>query len=761
MKFYYNITGYLTQFWRTRPMCIICLLILAVVRIVLLVSDNASDRNILCQLKEPYVIIEGRVCDSFVSDGYYGRISVVDLKDTYLMDASGTTVEHLTGRNRLIRVFFSSEISVYMGQTVRLRGKWESFGHATNPGEFDRLKYYHNRGYLLMVKDADIIAKSRKYSHIRQMIADVGGRGERVLDKALGADDSAVLKAMLFGDKSELPDELNKLYQRNGIAHILAISGLHISFLATLFYELLKRMGIPLRIRAAVSEATIVSYGMMVGFSPSSFRAICMFSMYLISRIILCSYDMLTALCAALTLTVLYRPTLILDSGLGMSFAAVFGVGFFYESFNRNIMRVKSLLSPFFVSLFVFLSTLPIILSSYYDVAFYSVLLNLIVIPLMSVLLVCALALIALYGLASCICPALTDILTLLPATAVHLILSLYKQLCTVLLNKMSFGCTNMGAPSTPLILLFYLMLLTAVLYRGRYNKVISFALMIASVCVISLKCYTGLDIYMLDIGQGDCMVIRYGNSIFADGSVYIVDCGSSSHKNVGEKRLIPFLKYYGIDRVDGVFITHPDADHINGIKELIAKAEDENISLGDLYIYEGFETSDALKDIADLKSIKVHEGVSIRDGELSFDILYPYKGCSVDNANDASLVMDIGYGAFHMLTTGDVEEGGERYVTDIYPEPEYDYTVIKVPHHGSSSSSTKALLEWADASIAVISCGKDNSYGHPHEEVLERYRASGTDIYRTDISGAVLIHTDGYKVSVDTFVDVKGFDYD
>ncbi len=741
-------------------MCLICLLILATVRISLLISDTVGDDDVLCQLTDSRITIEGRVYDCFVSESYNERVSVVDLKDTYLIDESGDRVCHLTGGNRLIRIYFVSEISVLMGQTIRLKGMGEDFEHATNSGEFDGYEYYHNRGYLLKVTDAHLIALSREYSYVGQLMRDIGMKGEAILDMTLEADDAAILKAMLFGDKRELSDEISKLYRRNGIAHILAISGLHISFLATLFYELLKRVGLPLRIRVAVSEAAIVLYGVMVGFSPSSFRAICMFSMYLISRILLCSYDMLTALCVALILTVIYRPALIYDSGLRMSFAAVLGVGFFYESFKKNIYKVSKSFDPLFISIFVFLSTLPVILSAYYDVAFYSVLLNLIVIPLMSVLLICTLTLMGIYSVISGLSPGITDMVTAVPAMAVHLILGLYKQLCLFMIKNVP-ASTNIGAPSAMQIVIFYLLLLGAVLYKGKHKKLISISLMLLTVCVISLRPHRGLDICMLDIGQGDCMVIRYGNTLLTDGRVYIIDCGSSSHKEVGARRLIPFLKYHGIDRVDGIFITHPDADHINGIEELVLTGEDENIAIDKVYAYEGFRDSDGLKDIAAVGITWVHKGMVLKDGDLSFDILYPYKNCPTDNANDGSLVMDIGYKGFHMLTTGDVEEGGEGYVTGAYKEPEYDYAVIKVPHHGSVTSSTEALIEWADPSIAVISCGRNNSYGHPGRDVLERYRNADTDIYRTDISGAVFIHTDGHKVNVGTFGDVKDFDYE
>ena len=282
--------------------------------------------------------------------------------------------------------YFPIETKLKIGQRIRARGSVALFQHATNPGQFDYADYNFHKGVSFAMFECRLLAVGNHYSGLRQGLYEIRLRGEGILVKYLSSEDAAIMKAMLFGNKGEIDSETKELFTKNGIAHILAISGLHISFLAMSLYKLLRKFGIKLRISAIISEILIILYGVMVGFPISAFRAIFMFSLFLASRTIKRSYDMLTAMSLSLIILIISYPPRLFDTGLIMSFLAVLGVGFFGDSYLRNIWKVPDFIQSIFISVWILLCTLPVMAVSYYEVPIYSLALNLLVIPLFPVL---------------------------------------------------------------------------------------------------------------------------------------------------------------------------------------------------------------------------------------------------------------------------------------------------------------------------------------------------------------------------------------
>ncbi len=402
--------------------------------------------------------------------------------------------------------YFPIETILKIGQRIRARGSVALFQHATNPGQFDYADYNFHKGVSFAMFECRLLAVGNHYSGLRQGLYEIRLRGEGILVKYLSSEDAAIMKAMLFGNKGEIDSETKELFTKNGIAHILAISGLHISFLAMSLYKLLRKFGIKLRISAIISEILIILYGVMVGFPISAFRAIFMFSLFLASRTIKRSYDMLTAMSLSLIILIISYPPRLFDTGLIMSFLAVLGVGFFGDSYLRNIWKVPDFLQSIFISVWILLCTLPVMAVSYYEVPIYSLALNLLVIPLMSLLLTCGVILV--------ICP----ISSVVTARIIGLILYSYKGTCAYLENS-GIGRINIGAPDTAQIVVYYFLLVLAVwwpLIHIRFNAIGSLRRNIVTGMIVVLALFLfcirpcrGLDVYMLDVGQGDCMVIR------------------------------------------------------------------------------------------------------------------------------------------------------------------------------------------------------------------------------------------------------------
>ena len=251
----------------------------------------------------------------------------------------------------------------------------------------------------------------------------------------------------------------------------------------------------------------------------------------------------------------------------------------------------------------------------------------------------------------------------------------------------------------------------------------------------------------MLDVGQGDGIWIETD-----DGSHYLIDAGSTSQNGLGEYTLIPFLKYMGTDVIDAVFLTHLDEDHISGIRELME--DSQGIRIRQLVVAQAVvrdETYEQLMELCHNSQIPVkyvQTGDRIQTGTVQMEVLHPIASYDAGDKNAASLVMKLEYGDFHALFTGDVGLDGEQRVREQLGK-DWKCHLYKAAHHGSKYSNSQQLLEQLKPQVAVISCGENNSYGHPHTEVLERLEKTGSKVLRTDQGGAVMIKIskDGVRI--------------
>ena len=666
--------------------------------------------------------------------------------------------ELLGGRGRYAQAYAGDAEGVKIGCEVELQGKLDYYDHGRNHGEFDSYAYYSGRGFLFALKSASVTHIGEKCDRMSDGLYRARQSLSEDISRIYDSTDAAILKAMLLGLKGDMDSEVKESFQKNGIAHILAISGLHISFLCMTLYGICIKAGCPIWLSVLISEVFLVTYVLLVGFSPSAFRAAIMFSLFLIAGICKRSYDMISAMSFASILILLYCPGYVTDASFQLSFLAILGVGFFYKNFLENskflkrIMKMRpsntvkgwlynkvvvGVISGGTVSFFVTMATLPVLLWSYCEVAFYSVLLNIIIVPLMSVLLVAAIL--------SVLFVNTFPFMAFLPATVAKVILFIYKFLCSRL-EGLGFGRVNLGRPSVGAIIIYYLILVIACLYKGKGKTGVKSLGIIGCIFLMCVPHWKGAQLHMLDVGQGDCFVF-----FTEKGHTYIFDGGSSSKSNIADKRIIPFLKYYGVNEIEAVFVSHPDSDHMNGITGLLEDSEKECIDVKRVFVYSEALDAGAFDDLlgaSDKETLiyGIEEGFELEDGELRITCIYPgtEEKCdellreASDFGNNSSLVMKLEYGDFTFLETGDIETGGELAVMEHLPESCYKADVLKVAHHGSSSSSGKQFIENVAPRIALISAGENNSYGHPHKETLETLEREEAEVMRTDLMGEV-----------------------
>lgn len=638
------------------------------------------------------------------------------------------------------------------GSLVMVRGSWRSFSHATNPGEFGAADHYAVLGQQGRTTDSVLLAKSGGYSMFRETMYQLREYLSLLLDACYNEEDASVMKAMLLGEKGMLDAEVKELYRASGIIHILAISGLHLSIIGMGCHKLLRRIRLPYVVDIILCSGLMYCYGTMTGMGTSMLRAYVMFVMHLLAGLFGRTYDLLTAMTVSALIILLQQPLYLQHSGFLFSFGAVCGIGILLPAAEKNLFGKSRAERAFFSGAVVSMSTLPVYLCSYYEFPPYSVILNLIVIPCMTLVLLCGLADL---GTAAWFLP-----LGAAAALPVHYLLRFYEICCTLCM-RLPGHTWSAGHPEAWQVLLFFGLLLGLVVWNEKIPKLLFWQGMLCALVVFAVRLPQGLQITMLDVGQGDCIYLSEDS-----GFHMLIDGGSSDKSDVAKYQMIPFLKYEGVSHLDAIVVTHPDKDHISGICALLEEmcCEQSRFTIGALYLpnvgelgrNEGYRELENLAEQAGVTIRYIGYGDRLRCGGVMLTCLHPEKGWNTEDCNAYSTVLHLSYGDFTALFTGDLEGEGERRVEDLVRAAEslQDITLLKVAHHGSRNSTGERILQELDPEIALISAGRDNRYGHPHEALLDRLEAQGCLVYRTQQSGAVTIKVRGGKVTVTGYID-------
>ncbi len=731
---------------RRRPVCLVCLAVMLLMCLVdlagfPLIRGNPLPETVQAWIeKHPKAVICGEVQSCQDTEFSFS----VYLKQVYLINQS----EKFPIEN--VRMFLKTKEELPAGTMVYASGTLERVEGPGNPGEFDSRQYYACQHIYYFLKNAEIEKKSRTYSGYQQRLLDLKDKLCGILEKAAG-EDAPVFEAMLLGEKTDLDSELKLRYQMGGMIHILAISGLHISILGMGLFQLLKRIGFGNTGAGIIALGIMLQYGMLTGGSVSAMRAVCMFLLSVGAKIIGRSYDLLTALALSAILLLLDSPAYLYSSSFLLSFGAVAGLGA-VSSFLLEITGAKNKwFKSFLSSLSVQIATLPVMLVFFGEVSLAGIFLNLFVLPTVSGVLIS--------GLCACILGLFSIKAAVIAAVPGRALLFLYEQSC-ILAGKLPFCTWVGGLPEIWQSLFYYgclvLGIAGAVWMRrrqaglGKFAAIFLLTALSAGILTLSWKDRSGLRITCLDVGQGDGIVLE-----MPGGGAFLMDCGSSSQKNVGQYQLLPYLKSRGITCLEGIMISHTDTDHVSGIQELLdLMAKDlSSVKVKKLFLPKWREDFGVLPELAKRAGVEVifaGAGDSLSFGETEMRFLAPLENALGEDVNEDGLVMELRYGAFRGLFTGDIGEETEKELLAEGVLPDVDF--LKVAHHGSRYSTCKEFLEAVEPELAVISCSDSNNYGHPSPETVKRLEESGARIAYTMKSGAVTVRTDGKKLRAERY---------
>ncbi len=665
-----------------------------------------------------------------------------------------------------------------MGSTVVVEGEVSYLKRARNPGGFDAKSYYQILGIDFKLYKAKICTAGSGYSFYHETLYRIRCYLGNIFDRVLSEKDASVMKAMILGTKSGLDAQSKQLFQRSGIAHIFAISGLHITLLGMGLYKLLRKAYLPQGFCALTAIFLMTAYGNMVGMGSSAYRAVFMFAMQLTAKLLRRTYDMLTALALAAVLILVEQPLYLYHAGFLLSFGAVLGIGCFgaiiqpsdsHAETRTKGVCIKSLLqgagSSLCAGFSIFMVHFPIMLCVYYGFPVYSFLLNLIIIPAMTVVMVSGLFCLGLGSLSAVIGSGMAKLV----GELCHILICVFEWLCGISL-KLPYAEWIVGRPAdwrvcayiAALVFLYAAHRYAAYFSKGKACEKrgigiglplhVKWVTLLAAVVLISDSSTDGASMTFLDVGQGDCIWIES-----AAGEHFLIDGGSTSERGVGQYTIVPYLKYMGVSKLDVVFLTHLDRDHISGVLEMLEGSAGDGIVIGRICIPcaavkdEAYENLAALCKAGNIPLYELAAGDKVTAHGLCFEVLHPHGEYETSDRNAGSLVMKLEFmectgdreaETVNALLTGDVEADGEYEAAKILAGSA-DFTgidIYKASHHGSRTANTAELIALAAPRLGIISCGKDNSYGHPHIETLERLRQAGSDIMITKDTGAIRI---------------------
>ncbi|MGN0407685.1 MAG: DNA internalization-related competence protein ComEC/Rec2 [Bacteroides sp.] len=707
--------------------------------------------------------------------------------------ADKRTDEQIKAENLLINADYKLE-SCHEGDVIQIKGKISSFQKAMNAGEFDSAGYYASMNVNARMTASGIHVVSACTNRLLTAIFDIKEKMRQSFSQIATDEDAGVVISMVLGDKTELDEGVNSLYQRSGIAHILAISGLHISLLGMTLYRLLRRSGLKFAESAVISSAVIFGYGVMTGNAVSAVRAFVMFAVNMGAQVLGRKYDMLSSASLAALLILFEMPLMLTNSGFLLSFGAVLAIVRVYPVFEgifpewKKTMTgfaAKSICSSIAVSGSVSLVTIPVLLCSFHEFSLWSVFLNLIVLPLMGIVMAGAL----IGGVLGMVwIPAGKFAIGI-----VHYILGLFNVLCEFT-ESMPFGRMIPGTPDRPRMIVYYTVLAIMVIMpsvvKSKKRRLAALAVLIS---VMSAAMFWNpvrkLQVNMLYVGQGDGIYVR-----LPGGTNMLFDGGSSDKKDIGRYTLAPCLKAGGVSVLDYVFISHTDKDHCNGVEYLLENQKESGIRIKNLVMPDIIDKDEEYYRLVELakqngvKVTKIAKGAVMTEGEgkvsegllswisslggvvsggkvsggvlsgssslggmvsegssseatFRLECLAPEKNVKFSGKNASSAVFKMSYGSFDMLFMGDLEEDGEDMLIDGNCLSQCE--VLKVAHHGSRNSTKQEFLQLVAPRIALISAGKDNSYGHPHAETLLRLKEVDSAVYRTDELGQIRIYCD------------------
>lgn len=576
------------------------------------------------------------------------------------------------------------------GDKIKVKGTLITPSKNTNQNTFNYQKYlyYKKIYYLVEATSINKIANNNNYLYT------IKNTLYQKIDKLKSSN---YIKTLLFCDNT-LSKEIKESYRINGISHLFSVSGMHINFFVSIIYLYLNKITYNKRIKYLITNIFIITY-LILFPSSSLLRSAVMSILYSINYLLKLKIKKIDILLLTLGVSLLINPFIIYDLGYIYSYT----ITFFLVLSSSTLKKKNKINKIIYISLLSFLVSIPITIYNSYEINIISILLNIILVPIISIIILPLTILTYIF-------PILDSILYLFTNTL---------ETISLFISKINITKIIFPKPSLLIIVLYYIIFLLS--YQNKKYFYLNIILLI--IIYISPYLNSNFEVVMFEVGEADCHLIKYPYN----KNTILIDTGKNEYKIKNE--VIPYLKSIGIKKIDYLIITHGDEDHIGGSITLINNFQVKNVILN-----KGTFTDLEKELIKNLNKKKIPYQININKINISNHTIYLLNNTKYNNENDNSIITYFTYQKYKFLYMGDASINTEDNLLENYNLN--NISILKVGHHGSNTSSSKDFISQINPSISLISVGKNNIYHHPNKEVINNL--SKSRIYRTDINNMV-----------------------
>ena len=589
------------------------------------------------------------------------------------------------------------------GDKIKVKGTLITPSKNTNQNTFNYQKYlyYKKIYYLVEATSINKIANNHNYLYTIKNIL------YQKIDKLKSSN---YIKTLLFCDNT-LSKEIKESYRINGISHLFSVSGMHINFFVSIIYLYLNKITYNKRIKYLITNIFIIIY-LILFPSSSLLRSAVMSILYSINYLLKLKIKKIDILLLTLGVSLLINPFIIYDLGYIYSYT----ITFFLVLSSSTLKNKNKINKIIYISLLSFLVSIPITIYNSYEINIISILLNIILVPIISIIILPLTILTYIF-------PILDSILYLFTSTL---------ETISLFISKIKITKIIFPKPSLLIIALYYIIFLLS--YQNKKYFYLNIILLI--IIYISPYLNSNFEIVMFEVGEADCHLIKYPYN----KNTILIDTGKNEYKIKNE--VIPYLKSIGIKKIDYLIITHGDLDHMGEGINLVNNFKVEKV-IFNCGPYNDLEQE--LIKVLDKKKIKYYS--CIKELNIDNNKLYFLQTKEYDNENDNSNVIYSELNVYKFMFMGDAGIDKEKDILDKYNLSNVD--VLKVGHHGSKTSSSKEFINVINPKYSIISIGKNNRYGHPNKEVLNNL--SDSKIYRTDQDGSIMFKIKNNELKIET----------
>jgi len=652
---------------------------------------------------------------------------IVGVVTKYKIDGDKLTLYLKEKETVVVNYYLSSlEEKEFYLNTLKLGDKISANGVLKEPSSNTVPNLFNYQKYLLY-RNIFFLMDAERLNYLEHNTSLLYAIKNWMIDKIDKVDHTGYFRIFLLGDKSLMENDIITAYQKNGISHLFSISGMHVSFIASIILAFLSKITYQIKFQYSVVSGVLLFYLFLTDLGASILRTVIMFLLTSINRCYHLEISKVDIMLLTLVVAIIINPFILCDVGFQFSYGISLALVLFQ---TKTIQIKKKLLQSLFISFLCFLVSFPICVYHFYEVNFLSIILNVIMIPIVSMIVF-----------------PFTMITFLLP-----FLYPIYEVMITLLERINSWVVAIdifqivFTKPNLVVIICYYL-----IIGLTLWNWKFVFMLFIM---MFFHKLYPYFDskflFIMLDVGQGDCLFIELP---YNQGNILIDTGGKIEYEkedwqqreekfSYATRVVIPYLNSLGLKKIDYLILTHGDFDHMGEAINLVENIKVEKVMFN---CGEFNELEQELIEVLDKKKIPYYS--CIKELNIDDNKLYFLNNKEHDNENDNSSVIYTELSNHKFLFMGDAGVEVEEDLIKKYNLQDID--VLKVGHHGSKTSSGKEFINEINPKYSIISVGKNNRYGHPNKEVLNVLEDS--KMYRTDEAGSIMFKIKNNKLQIET----------